>query len=193
MRSNPNNKIFVELGKRIKHYRTIRGLSQKDVAKKLNVTWETVSRWENGKVSPMRRLEDLANAFDIPVSYLINDSTPPKKSKKLEDYDGIPYLGELPNSLKEFYIKYKRTLFKLHLESFLPSHSYAVKLSPTIKNLTTIPIDKNTILIITPLLQYKTRYVLLYDKLQQRFVLADKVIKGKTYDHVANIIAVILQ
>ena len=40
------------LGTKIKEYRTKLGLTQKDLAEKLHVTYQAVSRWENGDVEP---------------------------------------------------------------------------------------------------------------------------------------------
>ena len=42
----------MEIGLKIKEYRTKAGLIQKDLADELHVTYQAVSRWENDDVEP---------------------------------------------------------------------------------------------------------------------------------------------
>ena len=42
----------MNIGSKIKEYRTKKGLTQKELAENLNVTFQAVSRWENGEVEP---------------------------------------------------------------------------------------------------------------------------------------------
>jgi transcriptional regulator with XRE-family HTH domain len=57
---------------RLKEYRTISNMTQKDLADKLFVTPQAVSRWENGEVEPsISIIEKLANILNISVNQLI--------------------------------------------------------------------------------------------------------------------------
>ncbi len=193
--SKKQNKLYKKLGEKIREYRLIRGLNQRQLAKKLKVTWETVSRWENGRVSPIKRLQDIANILDIPVNYLLQEQFSDNTEAFFKEKPaGLPYLGDLPNTPKELAVKFKKTLFTLDLKAIAPHHSYAIKINTSrIKNLTSIPVDNNTIILITPHLQTKSKYYLYFDDVKKQFVITDKKLRGKTYNPIANILAIILQ
>ncbi|MBQ6453483.1 MAG: helix-turn-helix transcriptional regulator, partial [Coriobacteriales bacterium] len=62
----------MDVGTAIRNARKDRGLTQEQLAAKVFVTRQAVSRWENGESEPdidMRRL--LANALDVHVSNLL--------------------------------------------------------------------------------------------------------------------------
>ena len=62
----------VELGKHIREYRTACGLSQEDLAKRIYVSRQTVSNWENDKTYPdVESLLLLSVLFDKTVDELI--------------------------------------------------------------------------------------------------------------------------
>lgn len=68
------------IGKRIKELRIKNNLTQQDLANKLNVTYQAVSKWENGKNLPdLVILNELCKIFNIDLDLLINDK---RKSKK---------------------------------------------------------------------------------------------------------------
>lgn len=51
------------------------GLTQEDVAKKLNYSDNTVSRWERAEVSPsLETLNDIATLFNVPVDFLVKEN-----------------------------------------------------------------------------------------------------------------------
>lgn len=65
------------LGDRIKKFRLEKGLTQKDLADKLYVTAQAVSRWENNEVEPsVKTLTEIATLFDVSVSKLIGEEQP---------------------------------------------------------------------------------------------------------------------
>ena len=51
------------LGDKLKHCRTIMGLTQEQLARNLGVSWNTVQRWESGKTRPsplaMEKLQEI--------------------------------------------------------------------------------------------------------------------------------------
>lgn len=62
------------LGEKLKHLRQENSLTQKDLADKLHVSFQTVSKWENGENEPdISTLRELAKLFDCSVDYLINE------------------------------------------------------------------------------------------------------------------------
>ena len=60
---------------RLFELRTERGLSQRTVAKELNISQGTYNNWENEKTQPsIDQLKILAEMFDVSVDYLIGNS-----------------------------------------------------------------------------------------------------------------------
>ena len=64
------------LGENIRHFRKAKGLRQEELAERVHVVRQTVSKWENGlSVPDAEQLRDLAAVLDVPVSALL-DLTP---------------------------------------------------------------------------------------------------------------------
>lgn len=62
------------LGKRLKRLRTSRGLTQKELADSLHVTFQTVSKWENDENEPdIATLKRIAKLYGISLDYLLGD------------------------------------------------------------------------------------------------------------------------
>ena len=62
------------LGQKLKELRQEKSLTQKDLADKLHVSFQTVSKWENGENEPdISTLRELAKLFECSVDYLINE------------------------------------------------------------------------------------------------------------------------
>ena len=60
------------LGQRINELRSAYGWSQVDLAKKLNVTKQTVSNWENENIQPsIQMLIQLSRLFGVTTDYLL--------------------------------------------------------------------------------------------------------------------------
>ena len=56
------------LGQKLKKLRTDKGLTQKDLAEQLHVTFQTVSKWENDENEPdISTLKELAKLYDVSV------------------------------------------------------------------------------------------------------------------------------
>ena len=68
---------MMEMGKEIHRLRNSRGITQEALAEALNVTAQTVSKWECGRVTdvPAGKIKAMAQLFDVPPSYLIDDET----------------------------------------------------------------------------------------------------------------------
>lgn len=64
------------IGNNIKEQRSKLGLTQKDIADRLNVTAQAVSRWENEEVEPsIDTLKRLSCIFKVSLDVLLNDQT----------------------------------------------------------------------------------------------------------------------
>ena len=65
------------LGQRIARLRKEKELTQNDIAEKLNVTYQAVSKWENDQASPdVDILIELSNIFDISLDELLGKEKP---------------------------------------------------------------------------------------------------------------------
>lgn len=63
----------MSIAKRMKRIRTDRGLSQERLAEQLNVSRQTVSKWENGLAVPSGdNLNQLGKALGVSVDFLLN-------------------------------------------------------------------------------------------------------------------------
>lgn len=62
------------IGQKIRYYRQIRKLTQNDLAEKLGLRWEMVSRYERGVTSPLSRIDEISEALSVSVAELLQDS-----------------------------------------------------------------------------------------------------------------------
>lgn len=63
------------LGEKLKSLRSKKGLTQKGLAERLNVSFQTVSKWENNENEPdLSTIRQLANLFGCSTDYLLSDS-----------------------------------------------------------------------------------------------------------------------
>jgi transcriptional regulator with XRE-family HTH domain len=83
-----------DLGKTIKYIRQQKGLTQQILADKVGVSWEMISRYETGKSSPLHRIFDIAQALDIQVDELLQNSF---TSTPYSTF--VPYLTSIDNSI----------------------------------------------------------------------------------------------
>lgn len=61
------------VGKRISKLRKRKGLLQKELAEKLNVTVKTISKWETGNGYPdITQLPILSELFEVSIEYILN-------------------------------------------------------------------------------------------------------------------------
>jgi transcriptional regulator with XRE-family HTH domain len=61
----------VNFSERLRQLRRERGLTQRQLADRLNVTYQAVSKWENGRAAPdIFTLPELASIFDCRIEDL---------------------------------------------------------------------------------------------------------------------------
>jgi transcriptional regulator with XRE-family HTH domain len=64
-----NNK---QIGDRLRYYRHKKGLTQQDLADKIGVTWEMISRYERGQSSAFTKVELLSDALSVSPTEFIS-------------------------------------------------------------------------------------------------------------------------
>lgn len=100
-----------KIGIQIKKARAEAQLTQAKLGKQIGVTWEMISRYENGKSSPRKNLEKISSALGKPIQYFFGVEEEPigegikklsellaKKSSELEKAIEVP----LVESLEDF-------------------------------------------------------------------------------------------
>ena len=79
-------------GEKIKAKRRELHLSQKDLANKIFVTRQAISKWENDKATPtMTNLRELSEVFDVDMAYFIGEvekTIDDKKINETKEVDG---------------------------------------------------------------------------------------------------------
>lgn len=74
------------LNQRIRELRQLRGISQVDLAKKLGVTKQSVSNWENDNILPsIDMLVKLSDYFGVSTDYLLG-----VEKSEILDVTGLP-------------------------------------------------------------------------------------------------------
>ena len=80
----------VKIGKFIHDLRIKNGLTQSELANKLSVTSQAISKWENGRGIPdIEMLKKLSEEFNIDISELINGEIREKNTNKKYCFIGI--------------------------------------------------------------------------------------------------------
>lgn len=101
MKMNPK-----EIGKRIQLLRKQRGLSQEELADKLNVSSNTVAKIECGLRRPsVDFIVDLVNFFDTTVDYIVLG----EEAEKEDDYDSL--IREIDDAIEQL-LEFKEKLLK---------------------------------------------------------------------------------
>lgn len=99
-----------EIGEKVREYRKKRGLSLKQLSRKVNRHWSAVQRWEKGKTRiPMNKIKEVAEILEIPPSVLLSE-----ESLKIE----YPYLSKI--AAGEPILANKNIKCVLNLENLFP-------------------------------------------------------------------------
>ena len=88
------------LGTRIKELRKEFGLSQVELAMRMEVTKQTISNWENENIQPsIDMLVGLSNVFNVTTDYLLGLDDVPRLS-----IEGLPmsFAAHLAQIIKDF-------------------------------------------------------------------------------------------
>ena len=99
------------VGEKIRAARKTAGLTQKELAEKMNISYQNLAQWETGKRNPkLENLEKIAAALEIPVEQLLPGQTTIDFSKLYRDrwgrrYDPLAALDFDPSDYKKFEIR----------------------------------------------------------------------------------------
>lgn len=112
----------MEFGERLKTLRLRDGLTQNEIAKKLNISQQSYARWENGKVTPsLDKLTQIATTFGVTTDYLTGKSI---KEQSDDNLDNIELLFRMnSNGLTEE----EKEIFKKELIVFMKERKKAFK------------------------------------------------------------------
>lgn len=84
------------LSQRLKYSRKTKGLTQSELADKINTTKGTISNYENGYSTPSNEmLISLANVLDVSIDYLLGRSETTIKEENENEYDTIEEINKL--------------------------------------------------------------------------------------------------
>lgn len=64
----------MEVGTKIQKLRELRKISQEEFGNIIGVSQVTVANWEKGKSIKHTHLKEIADSFDIPVDFLLDDN-----------------------------------------------------------------------------------------------------------------------
>lgn len=111
----------MEIGQKLKEARTASGLSQENVAEKINVSRQTISNWENEKTYP-----DIISVIKLSDLYSISLDALLKGDQKM-----IEHLEESTNVVKSnrkligaVILNIVLIAFLITLSAFIPSNQY---------------------------------------------------------------------
>ncbi|MCA9385501.1 helix-turn-helix transcriptional regulator [Candidatus Dojkabacteria bacterium] len=90
-----------KIGRKIKNARIESGLSQAQLGKELGVTWEMVSRYENGRSSAFNHIDTIADILRKDVGYFLGFSHQVKYDTK-EEQSGNTKGGNLRTTIPLF-------------------------------------------------------------------------------------------
>lgn len=92
-----NGGEYMTFGSRLKYFRNEKKMSQQDLAKQLNVTPQTISKWENNISEPeFQLINKITDIFKISYDQLFIDHSG-------DDYKGIIYVVEKDMRMKNIY------------------------------------------------------------------------------------------
>ena len=84
---------FTNFGQRLQELRKAKGLTQEDLAYKVGVSGQAVSKWENNQSYPdITLIPDLANIFDVDISFFFGkvQQSPSAGVKFPDSYQNLP-------------------------------------------------------------------------------------------------------
>ena len=117
---------YRDIGENIRKYRNRLNLTQDELADKVGVTWEMISRYERGQSSPMNKLDKISDSLGISISDLI--------SKDETNYYEIPLFTRIP---KDFIFSKENTTLYYSCPKWL------IKIDPGVFSIDLNIVDKS--------------------------------------------------
>ena len=88
------------LGQKIKKLRVEQGLTQKDLADQLHVTFQTISKWENDENEPdVSTLRELSRIFDCSIDYLVSEDETELDEEKEEPIQNVSPVEQVTKTI----------------------------------------------------------------------------------------------
>ncbi len=110
----------VNIGSKIKQYRTEKRLTQQELADKIGVSCEMISRYERGIHEPFKKINDISEALNVPLENLLR-----KKEENKNEYSYIiPLFTKIPadldfsNQNATFYYSCPKWIYEIDKEVF---------------------------------------------------------------------------
>lgn len=99
----------MNLSKKIYELRKAKGMSQEQLAEKINVSRQSISKWESGESAPeLERLIELSRVFDVSTDYLLLPSEVDELTIRTERLENQQ--NDLNAKVQKEHIKNARTL-----------------------------------------------------------------------------------
>lgn len=101
----------MKLHEKIYSQRKLKGLSQEELAEKLGVSRQAVSKWETGEALPeITKLKGLAEVFGVTTDFLLNDNEDVYMKAEVKSHDPfdrfMDWIDTLPAKLAPFFKRY---------------------------------------------------------------------------------------
>ena len=101
----------MKLHEKIYSQRKLKGLSQEELAEKLGVSRQAVSKWETGEALPeITKLKGLSEVFGVTTDFLLNDNEDVfmrQEVKASDPFDKFTnWIDTLPSKLAPFFKRY---------------------------------------------------------------------------------------
>lgn len=115
-----------DLGKRLQELRKENGLTQQELAKKIDISHPQIVRYETKGVQPPADvLSRLADVFDVSIDYLVNGNKSDKIEQTLKDAELIKQfkkIDQLPEEEKKTILK----VISAYIRDFNAKQAYLI-------------------------------------------------------------------
>jgi transcriptional regulator with XRE-family HTH domain len=141
--------INENIGHQIRYYRKKMNLTQQELADKVGVTWEMISRYERGSSLPMYKISELAEALNVEPAHLFGDSPESNTGgpkKKADTNNRIPLFTKIPENLE---FSFNSTTFAYNAPDWIiKQYSHPFALEPNIVEIQKIQIHDTGVIYI---------------------------------------------
>lgn len=114
---------FKSIGKQIRVYRQESEMTQQELAKQVDVSWEMISRYERGISSPMGRIDLIAKALNVEISDLLqknyNQNTLNEEvGSKIPLFTNLPKSGNFTEEITQYFYISPEWILRTDKKSF---------------------------------------------------------------------------
>lgn len=154
---------YNKIGEQIRFFRKRKNLTQQQLADKIGVTWEMVSRYERGTSSPMDKIYQISDALETEIrNFLDSDSDKIKKGIVILEDNLAPFFDSIPSDY--IFTKEKAKLYYTVPDWILLKDKKCFVINTSFVEIRTIQIKKSGPLFIGPsILPDKDSIILAFD------------------------------